>query len=119
VLGVPHRRAHLGKLLDRVANLLVQDASVGHHDDGIEDRLAVVHNADQLVGQPGDGVGFATAGRMLDEIPPSRAVFPHIREQLAHHVELVVAGEDLPSPLLPGPGVFLLNELRVIFEDVG
>jgi hypothetical protein len=33
VLGVPHRRAHLGELFDRVANLLIQNPPVRHHDD--------------------------------------------------------------------------------------
>ena len=38
VLGVAHRRAHLGELLDRVADLLVEDAPVGDDDDRVEDR---------------------------------------------------------------------------------
>ena len=41
VLGVADRRAHLGELLDRVADLLVEDAPVGDDDDRVEDRLAV------------------------------------------------------------------------------
>jgi hypothetical protein len=39
VLGVADRRAYLGELLDGVADLLVQDAAVGDHDDGVEEGL--------------------------------------------------------------------------------
>ncbi len=33
------RRADLGELLDRVADLLVEDPAVGDHDDRVEDLL--------------------------------------------------------------------------------
>ncbi len=56
VLGMADGGRHLGELLDRVADLLVQDAPVGDDDDRVEDRLAVLLQADELVGQPGDGV---------------------------------------------------------------
>ena len=42
VLGVADRRADLGELLDRVADLLVENSAVGDHDDRIEDFLAVL-----------------------------------------------------------------------------
>ena len=42
VLGVADRRAHLGELLDRVADLLVEDAPVGDDDDRVEDRRVVL-----------------------------------------------------------------------------
>ena len=37
-----HRCADLGELLDRFADLLVEDAAVGDDDDRIEDRRAVL-----------------------------------------------------------------------------
>ena len=46
----------LGELFDRVADLLVEDASVRDHDDGIEHPGGVLPEPDQLVGEPGDGV---------------------------------------------------------------
>ena len=49
----------LGELLDVVADLLVEDPPVGDHDDRVEDRLAVLLQPDQLVGQPGDRVALA------------------------------------------------------------
>ena len=100
VLGVADGRAHLGELLDRVADLLVEDAPVGDDDDRVEDRRVVALQADQLVGQPGDRVRLAAAGRVLDQVAPAGAVRLGVGEQLAHHVELVVAREDLDALLL-------------------
>ena len=40
MLGMAHGRADLGELLDRVADLLVEDAPVGDDDDRVEDRLS-------------------------------------------------------------------------------
>ena len=42
VLGVADGRAHLRELLDRVADLLVEDAPVGDDDDRVEDRRFVL-----------------------------------------------------------------------------
>ena len=39
--------------------------------------------ADQLVGEPGDGVGLAAAGRVLDQVAPAGAVLRGVGEQLA------------------------------------
>ena len=100
VLGMTHRRADLGVLLDGVADLLIEDAPVGDHDDGIEDRSAVLREPDQLVRQPGDGVALAAAGRVLDQVAPSHAAQPSVDEQPAHHLKLMIARPDL-GPRLP------------------
>jgi hypothetical protein len=50
---------------------------------------------DELVRQPGDGVALAAAGRVLDQVPLLPDARGGVGQQLAHHVELVVAGEDL------------------------
>ncbi len=70
----PTGGADLGELLDGVADLFIQNAPVGDHDDGIEDRLIVFLQTNQLVRQPGDGVGFSAAGRMLDQIALAAAM---------------------------------------------
>ena len=44
--GVPHRRPHLGVLLDGVVNLPVEQNPVGHHDDRVEDVLVVLFQPD-------------------------------------------------------------------------
>ena len=65
-LSVAHCRPDLGVLPDGVADLLVEQSAVGDDDDRIEDRGVVLCLPDQLVGQPGDGVALAAAGRVLD-----------------------------------------------------
>ena len=50
VLRVPYGCAYLGELPDGVADLAVQDAPVGDHDDRVEDRRAGRPDTDQLVG---------------------------------------------------------------------
>ena len=44
-LGVRRRRAHLRELLDRVADLLVEDAAVGDDDDRVEHASLAVRAA--------------------------------------------------------------------------
>ena len=61
-LRVPHGGVHLGELPDGLADLVVQDHPVGDDDGGVEDVLSVLLQADELAGQPGDGVGLAAAG---------------------------------------------------------
>ena len=68
------RRSHLGELLDRLADLLVEDAAVGDDDDRVEDFLVVLLQADELMGQPGDRVRLAAAGRVLDQVPLADAL---------------------------------------------
>ncbi len=48
---------------------------------------------DELVGGPGDGVGFAGPGRMLDQTGLSHPVLRRVAHQFAHHIHLVVPGE--------------------------
>ena len=143
---MPDRRPHLRVLSDRVPYLTVEDHPVGDHDDRVEDRRVVpgrlarlLRNAgdhevrriggvgrsrrsdqpDQLVGQPGNGVALAAAGRVLDQVAPARAVLASVGEQPAHHVELVVARPDLRAPLPAALLVLGLHHLRVVLQDVG
>ena len=74
VLGMADGRAHLGELLDRVPDLLVEDAPVGDDDDRVEDGRRSFSQADELMGEPGDRVRLAAAGRVLDQVAPARAV---------------------------------------------
>ena len=117
LLGMAHRGRHLGKLLDGVLDLLVQHPPVGDHDHRVEPRLAAVLQADELVRQPGDGVALAAAGRVLDQIPLAGAACLGVGQEFLHHVELVVAGEDLLALLLPLVVLFL-HDLGVVLDDV-
>jgi hypothetical protein len=63
-LGVADCRAHLCELLDGVADLLVEDLPIGDDDDRIECRRIPLWvprpmQPDELVGEPGDGIGLA------------------------------------------------------------
>ena len=118
-LGVSHGRAYLSVLPDRVADLLVQDAAVGHDDDGIEDGLAVLFQRDHLMRQPCDGKALAAAGRVLDQVAPTRPVLARVGQQLSNHIELVVARPDLDPFLSPRLRVLGLQHLGVVLQDVG
>ena len=120
--GGPHvgdRRTDLGELPDGGVELAVEVHPVGHHEDRVEDPLAVVFEADQLVGQPGDRVRLAAARRVLDEVAPPGTVRRAVGQQPPDHVELVVAGEDRLGLLLAGPQVLLGDDLGVVLDDVG
>ena len=119
VLGVAHGRAHLHELLDGRLDLVVEQAPVGHHDDRVEDLLVVALQTDELVREPGDGVRLAASRRVLDQVALARAAGAHVRQRLPHHAELVVARPYLLALLLAGARVLLLDDLRVVFEDVG
>ena len=118
-VGMTDGGPDLGELLDRVADLLVEDAPVGDHDDGVEHPRVVLPEPDQLVGEPGDGVGLPATGRMLDEIPLPGTVPARIGQEPAHHVELMVARPDLHLLLLARLLVLGLDDLRVVLQDVG
>ena len=81
--------------------------------------LLVALQADELVREPGDGVRLAAARRVLDQVALARAVSAHIGQRLPHHAELVVARPHLLALLPAGARVLLLDDLRVVLEDVG
>ena len=122
VLGVSDGGAHLGELLDRVADLAVEDATVRDHDDRVEHllrRVARLVDVDELVGGPGDRVRLAAAGGVLDQVAPPGAVGSCVGEELAGDVELVEPREDLLDRLLAGVVVGFLDDLGVCLDDVG
>ncbi len=85
------------ELLDGVLQLTVEHAPVGDHDDGIEQALGVVGfliERSELMGKPGDGVGFARTRRMLHEIVLPDAVRLDEFQDVADHIQLVIAGKD-------------------------
>ena len=110
---------HLGVLPDGVADLLIQNAAVGDHDDGIEDEPAVALQPDELMGQPGDGITLAAAGGMLNQIPLPRPVLAAVLQEPPHHLQLMVSGPDLHLLALAGLAVLRLHQLGVVFQNVG
>jgi hypothetical protein len=70
------------------------------------------------VRQPGDGIGLPAAGGVLDEIPRARTLGRDMGQNPVHPVALVEARKHLLALLPPGLGILLLDDLRVVFEDV-
>ena len=125
-LGVPDGRADLHELPDRGLDLVVEQAPVGDHDHRVENlpvglirRIAVALQADQLVRQPGDRIRLAATRRVLDQVTPALSMGTHIGQRLAHKPKLVIARPDLPALLPARARILLLDDLRVILEDVG
>ena len=126
VVDEPDQPLLVLEAVDGGLQLCVKHPAVGHHDDGAEDRAVPrIVESRQAVCRPGDGVGLAAPRAVLDEVVLASPPAAHVGDELAHHVELVVAGEDdfaLPDFLdLPVglPDVLLL--LRVadeLLEDV-
>ena len=108
-VGVSNRGRNLGELSDGPVNLTVQHPAVGDDDDGVEGGFSFVFHPDQLPGHPGDGVGLSAAGRVLDQVLLSGAVFFRIREEFPDNIELVI-----PGPYLP-----VVRLLGVVFKDAG
>ena len=122
--GVADGGSDLHELLYGALDLVVKDAAVGDNYDGIEDVFQrptgdLTPDADELVGEPGDGVGLAAAGGVLDEVALPRPVGLDVGEGLADDAQLVVAGPDRAARFAAGDGVLFLDDLGVIFEDVG
>ena len=117
-VGVTHDGADLGKLLDGVPDLSVQNSPVGDDDHRIEERTAGVLQPDQLMDQPRDGVRLAAARRMLDQILGPDSPPGGVSQQLAHHFQLVVAGPYLFSSLASRLVILRLHELGVVLNDV-
>ena len=59
MFGMADGCANLGKLLDRVPDLLIENAAIGHHDHGIEYLAAIMRETNKLMRQPGYRVRLA------------------------------------------------------------
>ncbi|MDZ7713880.1 MAG: hypothetical protein U5L06_12605 [Rhodovibrio sp.] len=82
-----HRRHHavdVLELLDGLAQLLVEDAPVGDHDDAVEHAgILLVERHGQLVREPGDGVRLAAARTVLDQVGLARPAAGHVGASMA------------------------------------
>ena len=81
--------------------------------------MTVALQPDELVREPGNGVRFAAARRVLDQVAPARPVGTRIGQHLPHDIDLVIARPDLLAFFLAGAWILLHDNLRVIFQDVG
>ena len=83
------------------------------------ERFLGVMQRRELVREPGDGEALAAPGRVLDQVPPTRAVAPGVGDHAPHGVELLVAGEDQVGrpPTLGVLAFHLVDELPDQIED--
>ena len=119
-VDVFHHPQRLLELAHRRLQLAVQHPPVGNDHNGVENPAVVrIVKRRQLVRQPGDGEGLAAAGRVLNQVAPAASLTPGVSHQLAHAVELLVAGEDEePLARLPAPVVFLLDLVDELPDQV-
>ena len=95
-----HSRTHLCKLLDGIADLLVEDAPVCNDDNRIKDLVLILAQTNELMCQPSDRIRFSAPCRMLNKIAPPNALFASSLKQLPYDIKLMVAGKDLLALLL-------------------
>ena len=110
-----HHARYMVELIDGVLQLAVQHPAVSDDDNGLENLfVVVVMQTGEPVGQPGNGVGLAGTGAVLNEIVLAGAVGLYIGQQLGHHIQLVIPGENHPLGLyLAGLFVLLLLQVKV------
>ena len=94
------------ELEDRLLELAIEDDPVGDHHDLVEDRMIVqAVERHQPMGEPGDRVRLARAGRMLDEVALARAFVARRRLHPSDGIPLVIARKDRRArPHLRGMG---------------
>ena len=104
------------ELVHGVLQLAVQHPAVGDDNDRLENFLVpVVVQA----GQPRNGVGFARARAVLDQVVVPRAAGPHVGQQLCHYVQLMVPREDHPLALhRAGLGVPVHLQVHIFVQDL-
>ena len=71
------------------------------------------------MGQPGNGIGFARPGAVLDEIAFAHTVLPDIGQEFFYTIQLMIARPDLFDRFLPGFRIFLDDDLDVVLDDTG
>ena len=104
---------------NRVFDLLVQINSVGNHDHRIEELLTgITLQPHQLMRKPGDGIGLAGTGGMLDQIPAANAIAFCVRKKRSDDSKLMVARENLLIAFRTGVLVHFFNYLGIILNDV-
>src|SRR5690625_3871309 len=83
------------KLQNRVLQLLVKNAAVGHEADGIKVRLTnLVTDANELMRQPRNSLRLPTTSTVRTQVTPAPAFLPHGRNHLRHRIPLVIPREN-------------------------
>src|ERR1017187_5145953 len=90
-----HHAALVLELVDRVLQLLVENHTVVHDNDAVEDAFVpCVVERGQSMGQPTNGVTLSAPRRVLDKIIVPHALLARRLHEGTHRLKLVVARED-------------------------
>ena len=80
---------------NRLLQLRIQHGAVGNDDHAGEHRLVLlIEQRGQPVSRPRNGVGLAASGAVLDQVIMPRSVLSDIGQQLAHHIQLMIARKN-------------------------
>ncbi len=83
------------KLVNRVLQLLIEDAAIGHDDNRVKYLFVLrVVQICQAVCQPANGVALSAAGRVHHQIVVPRTLGARGGFQFSHCCELMVTRED-------------------------
>ena len=112
-----HRAQRMVKARNGLLQLCIQYRSVGHDNDTGKDGIIIlVVQRGQTICRPCNGIGFARASGVLDQVVMTCTVLGNMSNQLSHNVKLVVAREyksllpdnlfravrlQLPAPVKP------------------
>ena len=119
--GVFRPSDNIGEALEGcnvVADLLVQIDAVRDYDDGVHDILVILHQRDELVCQPGDGIALTGAGTMLNQEALTNGICTGLKEEFPNAIQLVITRPDDLFDRLRLALFLFLDNLRVVLEDV-
>ena len=110
-----HHPISVFKLVDGVLQLAVEHRAVGNYDHRSKLFLAPpVIERGELMGSPGNRIGFTGTGAMLNQLFMASAFISCRTDQLTHHIPLVITGEDQRLfPVFTTIGVFFLVDFQV------
>src|SRR5262245_40037262 len=115
---MPYGSANLHEVFDRTVQLIVEDRTVRDHNDGLEYCFLIPLESDELVCEPGNGVGFSAAGGMLHQVLSSDTSLAYVREEFPDDVKLMIAWEDLLALFASRFLILDLDDLRIVLNDV-
>ncbi len=90
-----HHPNRVVKAGNRLLQLLVQYPAVCYHNNAAENRhVCRIMQLGQAVGRPGDRIGFAGAGAVLNQIIAAGPMRINVRQQLTHHIQLMITRKN-------------------------
>ena len=99
--------------------LRIQHGAVSNDDHAGERRLVLlIEQRGQPVSRPRNGVGLAASGAVLDQVIMSRPVLSDIGQQLAHHIQLMIARKNQRFTVLQVHKLLYNVHHTVLLKDI-